>query len=87
MDNINLPKEVIQHIKGFIPRDSHMSHPTAALLKNPYAWYQYFETKFSHIFCDNRKPPPLPRFMRGMHAVIYSVHPDDSDVDDDDGDS
>ena len=83
MDNINLPKDIIQHIKGFIPRDSHMSHPTAALLKNPYAWYHHFANRFPYMFYEDHVPLPLTRFMRGTHPVIQHCRPDDSDDEDD----
>ena len=79
MDNINLPNDVIQHIKGLIPRDSDMSHPTAALLKNPIAWWDYGQRRFPNILNTYLYGPPVSfaRFVRGSAPRQFDFNPDE----------
>ena len=34
MENINIPTEISNNIKSFVPRDRYMRHPTAQLIKD-----------------------------------------------------
>ena len=81
MDFINLPQDIIHHIKDLIPRDRDMSHPTAVLLRNPFAWYHLCQQKYKHPHIE---PPTIHQFVRGMPRAIYTYHPDEDTSDEDD---
>ena len=41
MENINLPTEIINHIKGFIPRDRDMKHPVGEIINEQICLFEY----------------------------------------------